>query len=213
MNILLFGPPGSGKGTQSVLLVEQHGMKHISTGDLFRNAIKRSTSLGLEAKKYMDQGQLVPDTIVVGMVEEAFEGLKGKSFVLDGFPRTVPQAEALESMLENHHLAIDRAVFLDVPKSLLMERLTGRRICRSCGAVFHIKAKPSKSLGRCDDCGGELYQREDDKDSVIDNRLEAYEKCTQPLKDYYEQLGSLAIVDGAGTTKEVFEKIEMVLKH
>ncbi|MCB0363886.1 MAG: adenylate kinase [Bdellovibrionaceae bacterium] len=212
MNILLFGAPGAGKGTQSALLVENHGMHHISTGDLFRHAIKNSTQLGLEAKKYMDKGELVPDTIVVGMVEEEFGNLKGKSFILDGFPRTVPQAEALESMLKNNSMAIDKAVFLEVPQGLLMERLTGRRICKACGAVFHMAAKPPKSEGVCDECGGELYQRDDDKAEVIKTRLEAYEASTAPLKAYYEEKGRLVTVEGTGETAQVFDRIDSVMK-
>lgn len=212
MNILLFGAPGAGKGTQSAFLTSQHGMHHISTGDLFRLAIKAKSSLGVEAKRYMDQGKLVPDMIVVGMVEEEFIRLHGKSFVLDGFPRTVDQAESLEAMLKNHNLCVDRAVFLEIPMSLLMERLTGRRICRSCGAVYHIAAKPPKVNGVCDDCGGkEIYQREDDKPAVIQTRIEAYEESTRPLKAYYEKSGKLCIVNGEGTADEVFSRIDSVL--
>lgn len=212
MNVLLFGAPGSGKGTQSLMLVEQHGMDHISTGDLFRLAIKNNTSLGQEAKKYMDQGKLVPDAIVIGMVEEAFQDLQGRGFILDGFPRTVNQAESLEVMLENHSLSVDLAIFLDVPNELLLKRLTGRRVCRTCSSVFHVVTMPSKVSGVCDNCGGQLYQRDDDKEEVIGTRLDAYQSSTQPLKKYYENKDKLAVVDGRGSADEVFRRIESVLK-
>lgn len=212
MNILLFGAPGAGKGTQSALLVERHRMHHISTGDLFRHAIKNQTPLGKQAKGFMDKGQLVPDEIVVGMVEEEFGKLHGKQFILDGFPRTVPQAKALESILNTHKMRIDKAVFLEVDQGLLMDRLTGRRVCRKCGAVFHVAAKLPKSAGRCDECGGELYQRDDDKAEVIKTRLEAYEVSTAPLKAYYEEIGRLVVVDGTGEANQVFSRIESLLR-
>lgn len=212
MNILIFGPPGAGKGTQSVKLVKQHGMSHISTGDLFRNSIANKTSLGLEAKKYMDKGELVPDPVVIGIVEESFEKLKGQGFILDGFPRTVPQAESLEAMLKNHGLTIDQAVFLDVNHSLLLKRLTGRRVCKSCGSVFHVYYQPPQNEGTCDKCGGSLYQREDDKEEVITVRLKAYEKSTNPLREYYQLNKKLVVVNGDGSTEEVFEQIEKILQ-
>lgn len=211
MNILLFGPPGAGKGTQSALLVDREKMFQISTGDLFRNAIKNSTTLGLEAKKYMDAGQLVPDSIVIGMVEEVLAGLKSRSFILDGFPRTVQQADALGNLLKGMRLSVDRAVFLDVPSSILLGRLTGRRVCQNCGASYHVEAKPPKRAGTCDLCGGAVILRNDDKEEVISARLEAYESSTAPLKSYYEKVGSLRIVNGMGSTEEVFSRIKVAL--
>ncbi len=160
MNILLFGPPGAGKGTQSALLVEKNNMKHISTGDLFREAIKNKTSLGVEAKGFIDQGKLVPDSVTINMVKEALKGIGAKPFILDGFPRNVPQAQALKSLLSELKLTLDRALFLEVPKDQLIERLSGRRVCRECGAVYHITAKPLKNGKTCDSCGGDnIYQR------------------------------------------------------
>lgn len=207
MNIILFGPPGAGKGTQSALLVEREKMRHISTGDLFREAVKNQTPLGVKAKGFMDAGQLVPDEVVIGMVEEVLQGLKGQSFILDGFPRTVPQAEALEGLLSRHGMAIGKAVFLEVPRQALLSRLTGRRVCVSCGAVYHIETKPTKKEGLCDVCGGQVVQRKDDHEDVIRTRLEAYDKSTSPLKAYFASKGLLAEVEGTGSTDEVYRRL------
>ncbi len=188
MNIILFGAPGVGKGTQSSLLIDKLDMRHISTGDLFRYAIKNKTSLGLEAQTYIDEGKLVPDSIVIGMVEEVFEKLNGQNFILDGFPRTGTQAEALENLLNMFKLEIGKVISLKVPESVLMKRLTGRRVCKSCGAVFHVDSKPTKEEGKCDSCGGEVIQRSDDKEDVIAQRLQEYEKNTKPVKEFYKSL-------------------------
>ena len=212
MNIVLFGPPGAGKGTQSALLVEKKQMRHISTGDLFREAVKNQTALGVKAKSYMDAGQLVPDEVVIGMVEEVVAKLGKQSFILDGFPRTVPQAHALETLLAKSGHSIDKAVFMEVPRQDLMRRLTGRRVCSSCGAVYHVDAKPSKKEGICDVCGGAVVQRKDDHESVIGTRLEAYDKSTSPLKQYYADKGAYAEVKGTGTTEEVFGRLEAELR-
>ena len=211
MNILLFGPPGAGKGTQSALLVERKRMKHISTGDLFRAAIKNQTRLGLEARKYMDKGQLVPDAITIGMVEEVFMTLNGQSFILDGFPRNVAQGEALENLLKGHDLTIDKALFLEVPLEKLMGRLTGRRVCTACGATYHVTASPPKKEGVCDKCGGQVIQRADDKEDVIRTRLMAYEESTKPLKDFYKSAKKLVELDGLGATEDVYARIEKQL--
>lgn len=211
MNILLFGPPGAGKGTQSALLVERKRMKHISTGDLFRAAIKNQTRLGLEARKYMDKGQLVPDAITIGMVEEVFMTLNGQSFILDGFPRNVAQGEALENLLKGHDLTIDKALFLEVPLEKLMGRLTGRRVCTACGATYHVTASPPKEEGVCDKCGGQVIQRADDKEDVIRTRLMAYEESTKPLKDFYKSAKKLVELDGLGATEDVYARIEKQL--
>lgn len=213
MNIVIFGAPGAGKGTQSALLVEKLNMFHISTGDLFRNAIKNKTDLGMKAKAYMDRGDLVPDEITVGMVEEVFDRMGDREFILDGFPRNAAQALALEKMLAEHGKDVGRAVFLKVPRELLMARLTGRRVCRNCGAVYHIDSKPPKHMGVCDECGKkDLYQRDDDKEAVIANRLEAYDKSTAPLVDYYRRAGKYVEVDGVGETGEVFQRLRLTVQ-
>ncbi|MCB0406776.1 MAG: adenylate kinase [Bdellovibrionales bacterium] len=207
MNILLFGPPGAGKGTQSAMLVEKKGMAHISTGDLFRSAIKNETSLGLEAKKYMDKGDLVPDSVTVGMVEEELVRQNGKDIILDGFPRTVPQAEALNVLLDKYEMKIDNAFFLEVPNELLMKRLTGRRMTADGKHVYHLEFNPPKTPGVCDITGEPLIQRKDDQEDVIANRLKAYEESTRPLKDFYKEQGNLRVIDGTGEPKDVFERI------
>lgn len=212
MNLILFGPPGAGKGTQSALLVERLGMRQISTGDLFRSAIKNQTELGKKAKSFIDSGNLVPDSVTIGLVEEELESLGGRSFILDGFPRNVTQAEALGKILQDKSLEISRVIFLEVPMSLLLGRLTGRRVCRVCGAVFHMESKAPKVEGKCDECGGEIYQRADDKEEVIRTRLEAYEASTRPLKDYYRGSQVYVEVDGTGSSEDVFGRIKGVLQ-
>ncbi len=207
MNLLLFGPPGAGKGTQSSLLIDRHRMAHVSTGELFRTAIKAKTSLGNKAKKFMDEGQLVPDNIVIGMVEEEFKNLNDRSFILDGFPRTVNQAEALDKLLAKSQKQLHSAVFIDVPHRVLIGRLTGRRVCKSCGTVFHLETKPPKVSGVCDVCGAQLYQRSDDHPDVIGQRLQSYDTATAPLKDYYKSKNLFVLVDGIGSEEEVYERI------
>lgn len=207
MNIVLFGPPGAGKGTQSALLVERMHMKHISTGDLLREEVKKTSSLGMKAKSFMDKGELVPDDVIIDMVEGVLKGIPGQSIILDGFPRTVPQAKALEVMLSKLGLKIGRALFLEVANETLMRRLTGRRVCNSCGAVFHVDSKPMKKEGVCDVCGGPVVQRKDDHADVIGTRLEAYNKSTSPLKEYFGKIGLLSEVDGLGTTEEVYGRL------
>lgn len=211
MNILLFGPPGAGKGTQSELLKTKLKMRHISTGDLFRNAIKSETELGRLAKSYLDAGQLVPDSVTIDLVRDVLNGLEGQAFILDGFPRTLPQAEALEGLLKSEGFSLGKAVFLNVPESFLVERLTGRRICKNCGATFHITALPPKTAGKCDKCGEELLQRKDDKESVIRDRIKVYEESTKPLKSFYENMGLLVELDGTKSTDEVFKELEKII--
>ena len=208
MNLLLFGPPGAGKGTQSTFLVEKLDMRHISTGDLFRSAMKNNTELGQKAKQYMDKGQLVPDEIVIGMVEEKLKSLSGQSFILDGFPRTEPQAQALDKLLDQLNLKLDWVVSISVPDETLISRLTGRRVCKACGAVYHTDSKPTQKEGVCDVCGGEVIQRADDKEEVIKDRLEVYRKNTAPLIDYYQAQNKLLDIDGTGATEAVFERIK-----
>lgn len=211
MNLILFGPPGAGKGTQSSLLVERLGFFHISTGDLFRRHMKDGTDLGLQAKSFVDQGRLVPDSVTVGMVEDSLRNISGQPFILDGFPRNVMQAETLNSLVANFNIQIKMAVFLEVPSSLLIERLTGRRVCRNCGATYHLTTMPSKIAGVCDLCGGELYQRKDDSAEVIGNRLSAYEESTMPLKEFFRESGQFVSVNGVGDSEEVFARLKSVL--
>ncbi len=210
MNLILFGAPGAGKGTQSALLVEKLGMTQISTGDLFRAAIKNKTELGQKAQVYMDKGQLVPDSVVIGMVEEVLKS-GVKSFILDGFPRTVPQAEALDELLSRLKLLVSKAIFLEVPKQELLGRLTGRRVCKNCGTVFHTLNKPSKKEGICDVCGGQLVQRSDDMTEVIEARLKNYDEYTSPLKDYYTKSHKYVEVDGNRDTALVFTDIKKLI--
>ncbi len=214
MNILLFGPPGAGKGTQSTFLVERLKMKHISTGDLFRAAIKNKTSLGIEAKGYLDQGRLVPDSVTIGMVDEVLKNNgRSSSVILDGFPRNVPQAEALEKLLEKHDMQLDRAVFLEVPTNALVERLSGRRTCRGCGTVYHLQSKPLKNGKNCDVCGStDVYQREDDKAETIKTRLQVYSDSTSPLKEFYSKKKKLVEIDGQGEVEAVFLRVREALK-
>lgn len=211
MNLILFGAPGAGKGTQSTLLVDRKKFVQISTGDLFRAAIKNQTDLGKKAQVFMDQGGLVPDDIVVGMVEEALKSLSGKAFILDGFPRTLAQASALDGMLEKNKMTVDRVITLEVPRQELLERLTGRRVCKNCGAVYHIASKPPKSEGVCDVCGGAVAQRNDDKAEVIGNRLNTYDQTTAPLKDYYRGQGKMVEIDGNREAEAIYEDLGRIL--
>jgi len=212
LNLVLFGPPGAGKGTQSALLIERMKVRQISTGDLFRAAIKNGTALGKEAKGFIDAGGLVPDSVTIGLVEEELRKLQGQSFVLDGFPRNVVQAEALTGLLKKLSLVLDRIVFLEVPTQLLLGRLAGRRVCKSCGAVYHVDSKPSRVEGTCDVCGGSVVQRPDDKEDVVRARLEAYEQSTRPLKDFYKLSGAYVEVDGTGTSEEVYGRMTKALQ-
>ena len=205
MSIVLFGPPGAGKGTQAARIALETGKLHISTGNLFRKAMKDQTPLGLEAKCYVDSGRLVPDSVTIGLVKEMIENNEGSHFIFDGFPRTSHQAEALEVLIEGMKATpIKYALFLEVPQKILMERLTGRRLCKSCSAVYHIQSHPPKVDGVCDECGGSVYQRKDDSEDVICTRLEAYAKNTEPLKDHYQRRGLFVSIDGQGDRDQVF---------
>ena len=207
MNIVLFGPPGAGKGTQSALLIERKKMRHISTGDLLREAFKNQTPLGIKAKSIMDKGELVPDDVVIGIVEDVMRGLKGQSVIFDGFPRNVAQAGALDELLKRLGTKIGKAIFLEVPRKDLLRRLTGRRVCTNCGAVYHVDSLPPKKEGICDVCGSQVVQRKDDNETVIGTRLEAYDKSTSPLKGYFGERKILTEVDGVGDTEEVFSRL------
>ncbi len=212
MNLVLMGLPGAGKGTQAEKIVDQYGIPHISTGDMFRAAMKEGTELGLKAKSFMDKGELVPDEVTIGIVRERLskdDCLKG--FLLDGFPRTVPQAEALENILAELDRKIDYVINIDVDKDILMERLTGRRICKSCGATYHLVFNPPAKEGVCDRCGGDLYQRADDNAETVQNRLEVNIKQAQPLLDFYSAKGYLRTLDGQRDIGIVFADIEQLL--
>jgi adenylate kinase len=212
MNIILLGPPGAGKGTQAKMLVDQYQIPQISTGDILRAAVKEGTQLGIEAKSYMDKGELVPDSVVIGIVEERIkEPDCAKGYMLDGFPRTVPQAEALDGMLQNLSSMIDHVVSIEVGKEELVKRLTGRRTCRECGAGYHVMFDPPKKEDVCDKCGGELYQRDDDNVETVTSRLEVYEAQTLPLIDYYKTQGKVRPIDGVGDIKDIFGRITQVL--
>ena len=208
MRIVLLGPPGAGKGTQAALLAERAGLAHVATGDLFRAHLERGTELGKQAKSYMDTGALVPDDVTTRMVLERFrEPDAANGFVLDGFPRTIPQAEALDQALADAGQAVDSAVLIEVDREELVRRLAGRWICRRCQTPYHEHSAPPAKQGVCDVCGGELYQRDDDKPEVVSARLETYERQTGPLAGYYERGGKLARVDGLGEVEAVAEKI------
>lgn len=213
MNLILMGLPGAGKGTQAEKIVDAYGIPHISTGDMFRAAIKNETALGLEAKTYMDKGDLVPDEVTNGIVKERLaEPDTENGFLLDGFPRTLNQAEALEQILTDLGKAIDAVVYIDVSKSILMERLTGRIICRSCGATYHKTNKPPKVEGTCDRCGGhDFYQREDDRPETVENRIKTNLELTQPLVEFYTARDVLHTVNGEDDHQDVFKEIQEIV--
>ena len=208
MKIVLLGPPGAGKGTQASKIVERYGLAHISTGDIFRKNLKENTPLGIKAKEYMDQGLLVPDDVTVAMVKERLSEDDCKAgYMLDGFPRTIVQAQALEEIGESLDCALD----IVVDYGNLTERIAGRRLCRGCSASYHVSFQPPKEEGKCDKCGGELYQRDDDKAETVTKRLEEYEEKTLPLTDFYDGKGILRKVDGDGTIDETTQKIYAIL--
>lgn len=213
MRIVLLGPPGAGKGTQAANIVSQFQIPHISTGDILRKNLKEKTPLGLKAKEYMDQGLLVPDDLVVEIIQDRLaqdDCIKG--FMLDGFPRTVTQATSLDAVLKDMNISMDVVLNIDVNHELLVDRITGRRICKECGATYHVHFNPPKEEGKCDVCGGKLYQRDDDKAETVKKRLEVYTDETQPLIDYYEAKDILNTIDGQQDINKVFEDIAEILK-
>lgn len=213
MRIMLLGGPGAGKGTQAQNLTKKYSLAHIATGDILRQSVKDGTELGLKAKSYMDKGMLVPDDVVIGLIKERLTQDDVKhGFVLDGFPRTVPQAEALDLLTKELNMPMDAVINIKTSPDVVVERLSGRRTCRDCQTVYHILYSPPKTDGKCDRCGGELYQRDDDKEETIRKRLEVYEKQTFPLLEYYKTSGNLLEVSGDVSIAEVFESIVQILR-
>ncbi len=213
MRLILLGPPGAGKGTQAAGIVEKYGIPHISTGDIFRKNIKEGTQLGLKAKEYMDKGLLVPDELVVAIVEDRLQEKDcSKGFLLDGFPRTVVQAQALDKALGKMTIALDKVINVNVDKAILVGRAVGRRICKECGATYHVKFNPPSKEGVCDKCGGSLYQRADDNEETVSKRIEVYLNETQPLIDYYNDKNILVSIDGQQDIDKVFADIVAALE-
>jgi adenylate kinase len=211
LNIILLGPPGSGKGTQAKMIADKYKVKHISTGDILRENVRNNTPLGKEAKRYMDAGQLVPDSVLIDIIKDRLAKPDVKAgYMLDGYPRTIPQAEAMERILPGLGQKIDVVLNIDVPDGELVGRLSGRRMCK-CGSSYHVQFNPPKKEGVCDACGGELYHRDDDKAEAIMKRLDAYHKQTQPLIDYYTKKGIIANIRGSGDIKAIFGEIARVL--
>ncbi|MDD2190384.1 MAG: adenylate kinase [Eubacteriales bacterium] len=208
MNLILLGPPGAGKGTQAVRISQKYSIPHISTGDIFRKNIKEGTELGKKAQEYMNKGELVPDNLVIEIAAaRLMEDDCQQGFLLDGFPRTVMQAEELDKFLDQRNHPIYKVIDIDVDKEELMTRLIGRRVCRSCGATYHVINMPPEKEGLCDICGGELYQRSDDSASTVANRLEVYNTSTKPLIEYYERSGRIIHIDGGKDQEDVFTDI------
>jgi adenylate kinase len=212
--VIFLGAPGAGKGTQARRLAAGSGVPQVATGDMLREAVAAGTPLGREAKRFMDQGALVPDEVVIGLVDERLSRADARGgYVLDGFPRTVAQAEALDALLRRLGQDLDRVVFFDVSRDELLRRLTGRRVCRRCGTAFHLVSAPPKVAGQCDQCGGELYQREDDAEATVGRRLDVYQTQTAPLLDYYRKRGLLVRVAGEGPVDGVAEAIRKAVKE
>jgi adenylate kinase len=208
MRIVLLGPPGAGKGTQAARVVEARGVTHISTGDILRANVRAGTDLGVEAKRYMDAGELVPDDVIIGMVGERLtEPDTATGFLFDGFPRTVPQARALEKLVNERGTPIDVALRLVVDRDDVVMRLTGRRTCASCNRVFHVLHNPPAQEGRCDDCGSDLVQRDDDREDVVLNRLEVYRTQTEPLEHFYWERGLLRDIEATGSVDDVTQRV------
>ncbi len=212
MRVVLLGPPGAGKGTQAKFIKDTYQVPHISTGDIFRANLKAGTELGLKAKAYMDKGELVPDQLTVEIVLDKLASPDCKNgFLLDGFPRNVYQAEAMDNYLKENNLKLDAVLNIEVDKSVLVERAVGRRICRDCGATYHISFNPAKAEGECDLCHGELYQRADDNAETVENRIDVYQKQTAPLIDYYSEQDVVINIDGLQAIEDVTKSITKAL--
>lgn len=213
MNIVLLGPPGAGKGTQAKMIIQKYSIPHISTGDIFRKNISEGTPLGKKAKEYIDQGLLVPDELTIDIVNDRLQQNDCKEgFLLDGFPRTVFQAEALDSFLKNIGKEVQIGLLIEVPRENILNRMTGRRMCRNCGASYHVTFNPTKVEGKCDLCGSDVVQRKDDTEDTVKERLNVYDKQTQPLIDYYTKYGKLKEVDGTQDISKVFDDVKDILR-
>jgi adenylate kinase len=213
MNVVLLGAPGAGKGTQAAKMVESFGLPHISTGDIFRKAVADGTPLGLDAKRYMDAGELVPDEVTIGIVKERLsQPDAAEGFILDGFPRTVPQADALGAALGSMGTGLDAVILVDVPREALVDRLTARRQCRSCGRIYNVMGDMPADPAVCDACGGEVYQRADDTVETVTNRLDVYDRNTSPLVEYYRDKGLLRPVDGDRDVDDVFADVAAIVR-
>lgn len=212
MNLVLLGPPGSGKGTQGERLVTRYGVPKYATGDILRDAVRRGTALGSDAKRYMDAGELVPDEVVLGLVREALATAEAaEGFILDGFPRTVAQAEGLQRLLEERDIGLHAVVYFDVPEEELIRRLAGRRSCPDCGAVFNVHSDPPSVAGKCDNCESELVTREDDREETVKNRLRVYHEHTEPLLRWYGETSVLREVTAVGSVDEVYDALVRVV--
>lgn len=212
MNIMLFGAPGAGKGTQAKFIIDKYGIPQISTGDMLRAAISEGTEMGMEAKKFMDEGKLVPDSTIIGIIKDRLsqEDCK-KGFILDGFPRTLAQAEALEELLKKLNMNLDKVISLNVPDELIVGRVVGRRVCPNCGASFHIENNPPKVEGKCDYCGSDLIIRKDDNKDTVEKRLSAYHEQTAPLFNFYSKRGVMVELDGTKEINEIAKEIFDIL--
>lgn len=214
MKIILLGAPGAGKGTQAKSICNKYSIPHISTGDIFRKNISEMTPLGIEAKKYIDNGQLVPDELTIDLVKDRLiKDDCSNGYLLDGYPRTVNQAEELDKFLSERNEKLDIALLIKVPRKHILDRMTGRRVCPSCGASYHVEFNPPKNNGRCDVCGSDIIQRNDDAEATVNNRLNIYNDQTQPLIDYYEKKSLLEVIDGTQAINNVFKNLCEVLEE